>query len=149
MALEFLTNPFDLNAIYGLATSQGFEYWVSMGVNVIVSTIVGGLLLILIMWIFSSKFGENVHLANSFIVVLLANIINMLGVLGLLLPFIAGVPFLGFVLPFLVWVVLLKLFFKDMGMLHIVIVAIVFMLVMIFVTPQITGYVSQFIPSFG
>ncbi|RLF26120.1 MAG: hypothetical protein DRN05_07480, partial [Thermoplasmata archaeon] len=123
-----------------LATSQSYGYWISLGINFILSTIVGGILLVIIVEIFSHKFGESVKPANSFLVVLVANLINFFGIMGLLVSFLAVIPFIGIILPVVVWIVLIKAFFGEMAMLHAAIVGVVFFVLTIFVIPSVIGY---------
>jgi hypothetical protein len=71
------------------------------------------------------------------LVVFLANLINMVGIVGLLTPFIAGIPFIGIILPLLIWVVLLKLFFEDMSFLHALVIGAVFFALTIIAIPYL------------
>jgi fatty acid desaturase len=94
---------FDPMSIFNLATSQSSNYWIALGINTILSTIIGGIVLIVLVEVFSHKFGESIKPQNAFLVVLLANVANNFGVIGLLGGFLSGIPYLIMVLPFLVW----------------------------------------------
>lgn len=142
-------NFLDPNALYQTATSQGFSYWISMGVQIITSTIIGGLVLVVLAYLFSQKFNESISPANAFLVALIGNVINFFGIMGILLSFMAVVPFAGIILPIAVWIVLMKVFFSQMSIIHVVILALVFFGVTMFVTPYLTQMVMGFIPSFG
>lgn len=147
--VEFPSNFLDLNAIYGLASSQSYTYWIGMGVNILLSTIIGGIVLIIILEIFSKAFKEPVKPANAFLAVLVVNLINMVGIMGFLLPYIMGVPYLVMILPLLIWIILIKAFFGELSILHAVVVGVIFFLITLFVLPMLTGIVMGFIPSFG
>jgi hypothetical protein len=146
---DLLGGFLDLNAIYNLATSSTYDYWIMLGVNLIISTIVGGIVLLIILEIFSKKFGERVSPTNAFIVVLLVNIINLIGLMGILLPFVAAIPFGSVILPLLVWIVFIKVFFGDLSLLHVLIIAVVFFALTIMVVPVLANMVTPLIPSFG
>jgi hypothetical protein len=141
MAADFLTN---------LVTSLGVDFTnpIALAINVIVSTIIGGIVLLVLVEIVGKKFSEEVHPANAFLVVLIINLINILGVLGFITPYISFIPFLPVILPVLIWIILIKVFFKEMSILHAVIVGVVGWLLSIFLIPYLVGIASGFIPSF-
>ena len=85
---------------------------------------------------------------NAFLVVLIINLINMLGVLGIVIRFISFIPFLPVILPVLIWIALIKMFFKDMSFAHAVIVGVIGWVLSIFLIPYLVGMASGFIPSF-
>lgn len=142
MAADILTN---------LVTSLGVDFTnpITLAINVIVSTIIGGIVLLILVEIIGKKFSEEVHPANAFLVVLIINLINLLGVLGFITPYISFVPFLPVILPVLIWIVMIKLFFGEMSILHAVMVGVVGWLLSIFLIPYLVGIASGFIPSFG
>ncbi len=147
--VDFPTNFLDLNAIYGMATSQSYNYWIGLGINIILSTIIGGIILIIILEVFSKAFKEPVKPGNAFIAVLVVSIINMFVVMGLLLPYIVSIPFIGIILPLLIWIILIKAFFGELSIVHAIVVGIIFFLITLFVLPYLTGFVIGFIPIFG
>lgn len=147
--VEFPSNFFDLEAIYGLATSQAYTYWIGLAINIILATIIGGIVLIVILEIFSKKFKEPVKPGNAFLAVLVVSLINMIGIMGFLLPYIAPVPYLLMILPLLIWILLIKAFFGELSILHAVVVGIIFYLITIFAMPYLTSIIAGFIPSFG
>jgi hypothetical protein len=142
MAADILTN---------LVTSLGVDFMspITLAINVIVSTIIGGIVLLILVEIIGKKFSEEVHPANAFLVVLIINLINILGILGFITPYISFVPFVPVILPVLIWIVMIKLFFKEMSILHAVIVGVIGWLLSIFLIPYLVGIASGFIPSFG
>ncbi len=147
--VDFPSNFFDLDAIYGLATSQSYTYWIGLGINIILSTIIGGIILIIILEIFSKKFKEPIKPGNAFLAVLVVNLINMIGIMGFLLPYIAPIPYLVMILPLLIWILLIKAFFGELSFIHAIAVGIIFYLITIFVLPYLAGFVMGFLPSFG
>ncbi len=146
--VEFPSNIFDINALNDFATSQSFDYWIGLGINIIISTIIGGIVLLIILGIFSRKFGLSIQIGNAFLLVLIANIINFFGVMGLILPFVLSVPFVALILPVLIWIILLKLFFRDMKLIYAVIIGIVFYFLTIALIPLFVAMVMGYIPSF-
>ncbi|MCK4531579.1 MAG: hypothetical protein KAT94_01820 [Candidatus Aenigmarchaeota archaeon] len=142
MAADILTN---------LVTSLGVDFTnpITLAINVIVSTIIGGIVLLILVEIIGKKFSEEVHPANAFLVVLIINLVNLLGVLGFIVPYISFIPFLPVILPVLIWITLIKLFFKEMGITHAILVGVVGWLLSIFLIPYLVGMASGFIPSFG
>ncbi len=142
----FLNIPFDLNSIYAFATSNTAGFWISIAVNLILSTIIGGILLVIILEVFGHEFGEDVTSSNAFLVVLAANTINLVVIMGFLLPYVAGIPFAGIFLPLAVWLFFIKMFFGELSMPHALIVAVVFYLISIYAVPNMVDYVKGFIP---
>jgi hypothetical protein len=141
-----LPNIFDPMSFYSTATSQSANYWLSLGINTILSTIIGGIVLIILVEIFSHKFGESIKPQNAFLAVLIANVVNNFGILGLAGSFLSAIPYLVLILPFLVWFVLIKLFFSQMKMLHVLLVAVIFFGLSVMLIPYLTAIVSGFIP---
>ena len=144
--MEFPFNAFDLNAIYEFATSQSMSYWINLGITFILSSLITGIFLVIVLKIASKETGSPIKVGNAFIAVLLINLINFFGIMGLLLSFIAGVPYLGIILPALIWIVFLKLFFGNLGWLYAIVIGILFYVISLFVIPHITSYIAGFIP---
>jgi hypothetical protein len=141
--VDFLNIPLDLNSVAQLAGANALGFWVTILINLIISTIVGGIVLIFVLIFFNRIYGEMLNYKRAFIVVLLANLINLVGIVGFLTPFIAGIPFIGIILPLLIWVVLLKIFFEDMSFLHALVVGAVFFVLTIVVVPYLVGLVGS------
>lgn len=144
--MEFPFNLFDLNSVFDFATSQSVSYWINLGVTFLLSSIITGILLVIVMSIASKETGEPVKVGNAFIVVLLVNLINFFGIMGIMLSFMTAVPFAALLLPAIVWIVLLKLFFGEMSLLHVLVVGIIFYAITLFAVPYITGFIVGFIP---
>ena len=142
-------NLLDPSLLYDTATSQGFGYWIGLGVDLILSTIIGGILLMVILEVFSHKFGENIRPVNAFLVVLISKLIINFGILGLLVSIIPALGAFYLILPVLVWIVIIKAFFGELSIVHAAVVGILFFVVTILLLPMLTNYVVVFIPSFG
>lgn len=142
MAADVLTN---------LVTSVGVDFAnpVTLAINLIISTIVGGLVLLVLVMVIGREFSEEVHPANAFLVVLIINLVNLLGVLGFVVPYISFIPFLPVLLPVLVWIALVKIFFGGMKLTHAIILGVAGYLLSIFLIPVLVGFASGFVPSFG
>jgi hypothetical protein len=137
-------NFLDPQAVMNFANTQSWGGWISIGINLILSTIVSGIVLIVLVEVFSHKFGESIKPQNALLVALLGNIINTV-----LLMFVVGlVPFGVYVIPIAVWFALMKLFFPEMNMLHAFLVAVIFFFLTILLIPTLVGMLSVFIPSF-
>jgi hypothetical protein len=145
--VDFLNIPLDLNSIAQLGSTNAMGLWITIIINLVISTIVGGVVLIVVLGMFNRIYGEMLDYKRAFIVVLLANIINLVGIVGLLTPYIAVIPFIGIILPLLIWVVLLKIFFEDMSFLHTLIVGAVFYALTIIAIPYLVGMVGSLFSS--
>jgi hypothetical protein len=139
-------NILDPQAFFNTATSQSANYWIALGINTILSTIIGGIVLIVLVEVFSHKFGESIKPQNAFLVVLLANVITNFGILGLLGGFLSGIPYLIIILPLAIWFVLIKVFFSQMNILHALLVAVIFFALSMLVIPYLTNMVAGFLP---
>ena len=122
----------------------GFEYWITLGINIILSTIVSGIVLLIVVGIMNRKFYEGTETGNAFLMALIVNIVNFFGVVGLLGSFLPG--FISLFLPLLVWIGLTKFFFSEMSFTHVLIVAVIGYGLSIFLVPPITGIIRGFIP---
>ena len=137
--VDFLNIPLDLGSAAQLASNDAMGFWATIIINLVLSTVIGGIVLIIVLSFFNRIYGEMLNLKRAFMVVLLANILNFVGVVGLLTPIIGGIPFIGIILPLLIWVVLLKLFFEDMSFLHALVVGAVFFALTIVLIPYLVG----------
>lgn len=134
-----MPNLFELNQ---LASTQGLDYWISLGVNLILSTIVGGIILIIVIAFFNRRYGGVNQPGKTFFVVLIINFINFFGFLGIILPLIVGMPILGLILPILVWIIILTLVFHDLHFIHNIIIGIIAYVVTLSIVPYITSLVT-------
>jgi hypothetical protein len=144
--VDFLNIPLDLNSVAQMASANAMGFWITIVLNLVLSTIVGGIVLIIVLGVFNRIYGEMLDYKKAFLVVFLANLINMVGIVGLLTPFIAGIPFIGIILPLLIWVVLLKLFFEDMSFLHALVIGAVFFALTIIAIPYLIGLAGAYLP---
>ena len=141
----FLNIPFDLNSVAQMASTNSVGLWTTIIVNLVLSTVIGGVLLIVVLGVFNRIYGEMLDYKRAFLVVFIVNLINLVGIVGLLTPFIAGIPFIGLILPLIIWVVVLKVFFEDMSFLHTLIVGAAFFAVTIIAIPYVVGLVATYI----
>lgn len=133
-----------LGAFYSLATGQTAMGWASLGVNLIVSTLVGGIVLLIILQIISKAWGEPVKATSAFIIAFLINLINFFGIMGLIASYLPSMVTLF--LPLIIWIVLIKVFFSTMRTTHAVITGIIGWLVSSMFLPGIISMVMGMIP---
>ncbi len=122
---------------------------IALLVNLIVSTIVGGIVFLVVVQVFAKAFSEEASIGRAFLVVLVINIINMLGIFSLVTPYLMAIPFAGYImliLPLLIWIGLVKAFFSDMETLHAVVIGVVGYVLSIIVFPWVTGLVMGYLP---
>jgi hypothetical protein len=123
----------------------GFEYWITLGINIVLSTIVGGVVLLVVVGVLNRKFNETAEVHNAFLMALVVNVINFFGVMGLLAAFLP-IPYLSLLLPLIVWIALGKLFFPGFGLMHVVIIAVIGFALSVLLVPSITAIVVGFLP---
>ena len=70
--------------------------------------------------------------------------INFFGIMGLMLSFIAAVPFVAYLLPALIWILFLKLFFRELSWLYIIVIGVVFFALTLFAIPYLTSFIVSF-----
>ena len=127
--------------ILSLATSRD---WAALGLNLILSTIVGGIVIVILLAIFSKAWKEQVKYQNAFLMVILINIINLFGVIGFLSPYIPAA--LSLFLPLLIWIGFAKGFFAEMKWWQAIVLGIIGYGLSIFLIPSLTAAASGFIP---
>lgn len=134
-----------MDFIYSLALGKGPSGWLNLGINLFLSTLVGGIVLLIIIEILAHEWAEFISPANAFIVVFLVNVANFaLGSLGLL-GALSFIPMAGLVVPLLIWILLVKVFFWEMELKHTVIIAVIGFVLSVFLVPFI---VNNFIMGF-
>ncbi len=111
-------------------------------ISLIISTLVGGVVFLVVVELIAKKFRESVSVKNAFLVVLVINIINFLGVLYLV-PYISILP--AYILQIIIWIVLTKVFFRGMATSHVILAGIIGWILAAFIVPQLIFYVNQFI----
>lgn len=127
----------------------GFGNPIGLATNIILSTIVGGIVILIVVEIFARKSSVSVNPMYAFLLALVTSIINIFGIMPFLGQFIAMIPLLGvvvLVLPVLVWIILVRLFFRELEMLHVLIIGVICYFLSIYLIPLLAGMVSGFIP---
>lgn len=118
-------------------------------VNLALSTIVGGVVFLIITKLIARKFHESVGLKQVMMVMFLINIINIPVVWGFTLQQVSSMPLLSSVYPFLpliVWFVVVKLVFSGMKISHSLLVSILGYILSLLVIPIIVLSVRAFLP---
>ena len=140
--------PVGLDAVFNLATGQGFGTWINMGINLIASTIIGGIVLIIILATVGKAWHENVPMARSFFVVFVINLITQFGIVGLITGFLPGIAMASIIVNLLLWIGLIKVFFGQMKMSHAAVVGVIGYVVSLIIVPMILGMVLGLVPAF-
>jgi hypothetical protein len=144
-----MADDFGLGGILGsfsnLATSQGASGWLGIGINIILSTIVGGVVLLVVMEALSKAWGESVSAGRCFVFVLIINIITQFG-MSFIIPYVSFLPMAVIVVQLLLWVVFMKLFFSELTLAHAAIAGVIGFVLSILLVPMLTGLVMGFIP---
>ncbi len=129
-------------SLEGLSLSS-FESWITIGVNIILSTIIAGAVIAFVALILGKKSGEEVNVGNAFLMSIVVSAINFFGIMGIL----GGiVPFLAILLPLIVWIVLSKFFFSELSISYIFLIAVLGYGLSMFVVPVLTGSVVAYLP---
>lgn len=128
--------------ILGIATSQN---WVALGVNMILSTLLGGIVIIALLSILGRAWGEKIKPANAFAMVLIINAVTYFGILTLFSSF----PVAGIILPLVIWILLTKAFFSGLALWHALVVGVVGFFLSIFLIPTLVAAASGYLPGLG
>ena len=137
-----------LNSFLG-GLQLSFGNPIGLAMNLILSTIVGGVVILVIVEVFAKKFKEQVKPLNAFLLALVSSLINIFGIVPMLGQYLAMLPMVGFlviVLPIIVWIVLTKLFFKGLKLTHAVMMGVVCYFVSLYVLPMLIGMVAGYVP---
>jgi hypothetical protein len=137
-----------LSSLTGIL-SLSFADPMELVTNLILSTVVGGIVILIIVMLFAKKFAEEASPLNAFILAFVVSLINIFGVVAILGGLLAMLPLGGIIvmlLPVLVWIVLVKLFFKEMSLLHVLIISVVCYLLSIYLIPMLIRMVAGFMP---
>jgi hypothetical protein len=130
--------PFDITTFTDPATGA-IDPWVSIAVELVVGTIIGGILLINVLGVFNKIYGDILEYKRSFLVVGVANMINLVGLRGFISPMLKELPaaeaIVEYAIPAVIWVFLLKVFFEDMNLTHATVVGIVFFGITLILVP--------------
>ncbi|MBI4021103.1 MAG: hypothetical protein HY369_02580 [Candidatus Aenigmarchaeota archaeon] len=128
------------NDVLSIATSQN---WIAVGLHLFLSTIIGGIVLIVLLGIASRAWGESVKVENAFLMVLIVQVITVFGILGFVAPYL---PIGGPVLTFLVWLGFTKAFFSQLKWIHALVIGVIGFALTFFVVPTLTSIALGFIP---
>jgi len=129
-----------------LATSNSAAGWIGIGINIILSTIIGGIVIIVLMEALGKAWGESVSVGKAFLFMLVINVINQFG-MALIYSFIPfSFPFMGYIIPLVIWIALMKAFFGELSMAHAAIAGIIGFALSMIVIPPLTGMVSGYLP---
>lgn len=89
---------------------------------------------------------ELTYVPRAFFVALIANLITVLGILGILMSYFP-IPFAYYILSAVIWVLLIKFFYKPLNFKHAIIIGMVaFVLVEIFSILGLAALIKSFIP---
>ncbi len=124
--------------------------WSGLIINLLVSTLVGGVVFLIVAKLIAGRLGDNVGIGKVFLAVFIINVINIPIIWGLTIQAIAAIPFTGFLFPFLpllVWFFAIKMAFGGMSISHILLMAVIGYVLSIFVIPTLVLSVSGFLPS--
>lgn len=78
---------------------------------------------------------------------LIINIVSTFGVANILAPFISFIPMSSLIISLVIWIGLMKVFFREMSMLHAVIAGVVGFLLSMFIIPILIGMVISYLPN--
>jgi hypothetical protein len=140
-----MASPIDTimsGSLEGLSLA-GFETWITLGINIILSTIVGGAVLAFVALVIGKKYNEEVNAGSAFLMSLVVNAINFFGIIGILGSF---APAITMFLPLLVWIALSKFFFSGMKFTHTLVIGVLGYLLTIFVVPSLAASLVTLLP---
>ena len=130
--------PGILDPIANIAAAGSVGEWISLGVYLIVSILASGIILVILLKILGSIWGEDYDMGRAFIVALVINIINFFG-MGFIGPYISFIPLIVF--SAILWIVLIKVFFREMEWLKVLITGIIGLVLSLVVAPILTGFI--------
>ena len=136
--------PGILDSFANIAVASTAGQWISLGVYFIVSVLVSGIILVVLLKILGSIWGEGYDMGRAFLVALVISLINFFG-LGLIGPYISFIP--PQIFSALIWIVLIKLLIREMALLKAVITGIIGFVLSIIVAPILSGFIVGFIAS--
>ena len=120
-----------------------FNNPIGLVVSIIVSTIVGGIVYLIIAKLIGGRLRDSISIGKSFSLILVINLINMFGLLGFVLPYIGFLPLV--IIQILVWVLLTKIFL-GIPFTHAGIIGVVGYVISGFAVPALLPMVSGLIP---
>lgn len=136
-----------LEGVLSNATSS-LGSWTGLLINLIFSTVIGGLVFLLVVKLVSGKLGDNVGTGRVFLAILVINLISLPIIWGLTTQTISSIPLTGIIfpfLPFLIWLIVSKLSF-GMPWSHTLLVTIIGYILSIFVVPTLVWSIRGILP---
>jgi hypothetical protein len=122
---------------------------VGLVTGLILSTIVGGIVILIIVELLARKFAAEIKPLNAFLLAFVVSLINLFGVVSLLGGFLMAIPMGSIVvllLPIIVWIVLVKVFFSDLGIVPLLIISVIGYFVSIYIVPMLVSLIAGFLP---
>ena len=129
-------------SVLSLATSQN---WIALGINLLLTTVIGGIVIVILLSILGRVWRQQVKIQNAFIMVFVITAINYFGVLALLAGYAGG---FSLIIPLIIWILLSKAFFSQLAWKQTLIVGVVGYALSIFLIPTLLGAASSYIPVF-
>ena len=117
--------------------------------NLLLSTIVGGIVFLVVAKLIGRKFHESIGIVQVFLAVFLINLLNIPLVLGYTQTAINSVPALAAVYPFLpliLWFAVVKLVFRGMSISHALLISVLGYILSLFVIPTLALSVRVLLP---
>jgi len=138
-SLPGLLEPF---ANLALASSAGD--WISLGIYFIVSILASGIILVVLLKILGTIWGESYDIGRGFIIAIVISVINFFG-MGLVGSSLAPIP--PHIISAIIWIVLIKSFIRDMAWSKAVIAGATGFVLSMVVAPLISGFIIGIISS--
>ena len=123
--------------------------WSALLISLVVSTIVGGIVFLIVIKMVAKKLHDNISIPKAFVAILAINIISLPIVWGTTLQAVASVPFASMLLPFLpflIWLIILKSVFSEIRMSHVFLIALIGYILSIVIIPTLVLVARSFIP---
>jgi hypothetical protein len=134
--------PGILDPFASMAMSESALGWISMGIHLIVATIVGGIILLVILKILESVWGEDYNIAHAFVIALVINVANIF--IGFVSSPFASIPFAATIINIVVWALIIKMFLREMEWMKVLITAFAGFFLTTLIAPYITSYIMMF-----
>ena len=126
-------------------TSIGFEP-INLAISLILATIIGGIIVLIVVEIIGKKSGIHINPANAFVIVMVINLINYLGLALILASYIPFLPI--WILQIAIWILLVKVLFHEISWVYSILIGVIGFAVTLIIVPLLVGMVSGYIPTF-
>jgi len=126
----------------------GFSFGdpIGIAINLILSTIVMGIVIIILSKVVARDSDEDIMPSHAFGLALLINIINIALLLDFVKNLLLFIPLYGIIVPLFVWIIATKLFFSHMHIVHAVIIGVVGFILSILAMPPLVALLLSLIP---